>query len=230
MEQGQFEPNETGLIRELVQSVDVVINVGANIGYYSCLALQAGKSLVAFEPIPENLHFLLRNIKANGWESRAEVFPMALSNHTGILEIYGGGTGASLIEGWAQNSSDDVTLVPITTLDKVLGSKFNHNEKILFIVDIEGAEKMMLDGASGFINRSPKPLWVIEVTSHQHQPAGVVVNPHLLETFRLFWNTGYEAWAVEDSLRKVSPQEIEDLIQFPGKKMGAPNYLFREAS
>ncbi len=141
MEQGQFELNETRIISELVQNVDVVINVGANIGYYSCLALQAGKSLVAFEPIPENLHFLLRNIKANGWESRAEIFPMALSNHTGILEIYGGGTGASLIEGWAQQSSIDARLVPITTLDKLLGGKFSHNKKILLIIDIKGAEK-----------------------------------------------------------------------------------------
>lgn len=228
MEQGQFEPNETRIINELVQNVDVVINVGANIGYYSCLALYAGKTLVAFEPIPENLHFLLRNIKANGWESRAEIFPMALSNHTGILEIYGGGTGASLIEGWAQQSSVDVRLVPITTLDKVLGGKFSHSEKILLIVDIEGAEKMMLEGASSFINRSPKPWWVMEVTSHQHQPEGVSVNPDLLNTFRLFWNAGYEAWAIENSLRKVDSQEIEDLIRFPGKKTGTSNYLFKD--
>jgi hypothetical protein len=92
----------------------------------------------------------------------------------------------------------------------VLGGKFSHNEKILLIVDIEGA--------SSFINRSPKPWWVVEVTSHQHQPKGVSINPDLLYTFRLFWNAGYKAWAIEDSLRKVGVQEIEDLMQFPGKK------------
>jgi len=228
MEQGQFEPNETRIVRELVQKVDVVINIGANIGYYSCLALYAEKAVVAFEPMPENLHFLLRNIKANGWESRAEVFPMALSDQSGILEIYGGGTGASLIEGWAQQSSNDVTLVPITTLDKALGGKFNHNEKILFIVDIEGAEKKMLEGASSFLNRSPKPWWIMEVTSHQHQPKGVSINPHLLDTFQLFWNAGYEAWAIEDSLRKIDSQEIEVLMGSPDEQTGTSNYLFKE--
>lgn len=226
MERGEFEPLETKLVCELINQVDTLINVGANIGYYSCLALHAGKSAIIFEPIPENLHFLLRNIKANGWESRAQVYPIALSNELGILEIYGGGTGASLIEGWAHNSSDDKILVPISTLDKTLSGRLE-NERILFIIDIEGAEKMMLEGASSFINRSPKPLWIIEITSHQHQPEGVLVNPHLLSTFQLFWDAGYEAWAIENELRKVSKLEIEELMYSPVAKTGAPNYLFK---
>lgn len=226
MERGDFEPHETRLINKLIQEVDIVINVGANIGYYSCLALHAGKSVVAFEPIPENLHFLLRNIKANGWESRAQVYPMALSNDVGILEIYGGGTGASLIQGWAENPTEDMTLVPVSSLNKLLGDQYR-DEKMLFVIDIEGAEKMMLDGASSFINRSPKPIWMIEITAHQHQPKGVSVNPHLLETFRLFWDAGYEAWVVEDDLRKVTPQEIEGLMKSSAEKVGAPNYLFK---
>ena len=154
--------------------------------------MHAGKSIIAFEPIPENLHFLLRNIKANGWESKAQVYPIALSNQVGVLEIYGGETGASLIEGWSENSKWDMLLVPVSTLNQTLKGQFR-DEKILFIVDIEGAEKMMLEGASDFIARTPKPMWLIEITSHQHQPKGVAVNPHLPATFELFWKAGYEA-------------------------------------
>ncbi|OYY21091.1 MAG: hypothetical protein B7Y05_01705 [Polynucleobacter sp. 24-46-87] len=97
MERGELEPLETHLVCELVKEVDVLINVGANIGYFSCLALRAGKSVIAFEPIPENLHSLLHNIKVNGWQPRAQICPIALSNDVGVLEIYGGGTGLSLI-------------------------------------------------------------------------------------------------------------------------------------
>lgn len=206
----------------------MVVNVGANIGYYICLAIQGGKRTIAFEPIPENLHFLLRNIKANGWESKAQVYPMALSNDVGIQEIYGGGTGASLIQGWSENSKEDMLLIPVSTLNQVLMGQLQ-NEKILFIVDIEGAEKMMLDGASDFINRNPRPMWLIEITSHQHQPKGVSINPHLLQTFERFWDLGYEAWAVESSLRKVGPQEIQDLIDSTVTEASTPNYLFKAA-
>lgn len=230
MVSGEFEPNETPLVHELIKDVDCVVNVGANIGYYSCLALQAGKSIIAFEPLPENLHFLLRNVKANGWQSKAQVFPMALSNRVGIIEIYGGGTGASLIEGWAQSSSDEKILVPTTTLDNILGHRFHNNERVLLIVDIEGAEKMMLDGASKILNHSPQPLWVIEITSHEHQPKGVSVNPFFLATFELFWEAGYEAYSIEENLRKITRQEIEDTASSRIAKTGSHNYLFRSAS
>lgn len=229
MEKGVFEPHETALVKKLIQEVDAVVNVGANIGYYICLALHGGKPIIAFEPIPENVHFLLRNIKSNGWESRALVYPIALSNKVGILEIYGGGTGASLIEGWSENSKEDMLLVPSSTLNQVLKGQFQ-DEKILFIIDIEGAEKMVLDGATDFIARNPRPMWLIEVTSHQHQPKGIAVNPHLFETFQIFWAAGYEAWAVEDELRKVTPEEIQELMISPAAKTGAPNYLFKATS
>src|ERR1700682_885357 len=100
MEQGTFEPTETELVRSILKDVDILINVGANIGYYCCHALSMGKSVIAFEPIARNLRYLCKNIKTNGW-SGAEVYPIALSNSVGVLEMYGGNTGASVVKGWA---------------------------------------------------------------------------------------------------------------------------------
>ena len=102
---GHFEPEETQLVKTLLPHVDVVINVGANIGYYCSVALNQNKPVVAFEPMPQNLHYLYRNMQANHWESKIEIYPMALSNQVGIANIYGGGTGASLVQGWAGAST-----------------------------------------------------------------------------------------------------------------------------
>ena len=38
MESGKFELVETQTVKKLMNQVDVVIHVGANIGYYSCIA------------------------------------------------------------------------------------------------------------------------------------------------------------------------------------------------
>ena len=38
MQRGEFEVEETALVRALLPSVDVLVNVGANIGYYCCIA------------------------------------------------------------------------------------------------------------------------------------------------------------------------------------------------
>jgi hypothetical protein len=98
MEAGTFEVSESAVVKALLPRVDAVVNVGANIGYYVCLARSYGKHVVAFEPIDANVRFLLRNLMLNGW-SDVEVFPIALSDRPGIAEIYGGGTGASLLKG-----------------------------------------------------------------------------------------------------------------------------------
>jgi len=57
MMRGVFEPTETQIIRDLVKEAGVFIDVGANIGYYVCHALQANPlcAVIALEPLPSNL-------------------------------------------------------------------------------------------------------------------------------------------------------------------------------
>ena len=106
MMDGRFEAEETAFVREHLRDADVFINIGANIGYYTCLALQDNKPAVAVEPMPRNLRCLYHNIALNGWQERVEVFPLALGAKPGLMEIYGGGTTASLVKGWSGSWSD----------------------------------------------------------------------------------------------------------------------------
>ena len=91
MASGDFEPEETVLVRRLMHDVDILVNVGANIGYYCCHALSMGKRVIAIEPIAHNLHYLLKNIRDNGWTQQAQVFPVALGADTNILQMFLGG-------------------------------------------------------------------------------------------------------------------------------------------
>ena len=115
---GTFEHGETAVFEKIIKHVDIVVNVGANVGYYSCIALNLNKRVIAFEPMPTNIRTLLANIHANNWESKIEIFPLALSDKTGVVEMFGEGTGASLINGWAGLVSGKTTLVPTSTLDQ----------------------------------------------------------------------------------------------------------------
>ena len=227
MEKGEFEPDETELVKQLLPRADVFINVGANVGYYCCIALGYGKPVVAFEPIHQNLQYLLRNIKANRWESGIEIFPMALSNRTGIIEIFGEGTGASLIKGWADTPVEDVTLVPCTTMNSALGSRF-HGKQCFFLVDIEGAEQFMLEGASALVNMDPKPIWLMEISINEHQPKGLRMNPNLATTFQVFWDSGYEAWTADKQCRLIAPDEIQNVILSGEDTILTHNFIFVE--
>ena len=190
MANGNFEPNETKIVRSLLKDVDVLINVGSNIGYYCCHALSLGKEVLAFEPLQNNLRFLCKNINSNGWI--CEIHPIALSNKIDILKLYGGGTGASLIKGWAGSNIHKFVDVPCSTLDLIIGDRFQ-NKKILFIIDVEGAEFFVLEGAKNILANNIKPQWLIEITKEQQQPNGVNTNPNYLKTFNLMFDLGYKA-------------------------------------
>jgi FkbM family methyltransferase len=227
MAEGHFERVETELVRKLLEEVDVLVNVGANVGYYCCHALGLGKSVIAVEPLPRNLTYLLRNIADNGWSRRAEVFPMALAAQTDIMMLYGFDTGASLIPGWASSSRSTGVAVPVTTLDRLIGRRLD-GVRALIVVDVEGAEYHMLQGASGVLEIQPAPIWLIEICSTEHQPAGMARNPHFMATCELFLSRGYRAFRADASMQELSANELCDIGS--GRQEGAGhNFIFRRS-
>src|ERR1019366_3381326 len=70
-----WEQEEVNAFVELIESHDVVLDIGANVGFYTCLAARCGKPVVSFEPSPRNLDFLYRNLSENGF-SNVEIYPM----------------------------------------------------------------------------------------------------------------------------------------------------------
>lgn len=227
MSSGMFEPEETILVNKLLDEVEHFINVGANIGYYVCHALNKNKTVVAVEPVTRNLHYLLKNIKDNGWESRSEVFPIALGEKNSILSIWGGNTGASLIKGWASIPDNYVTQVPVLSLDRIIGTTIN-NKRTLILVDIEGAELFLLLGAKKILENNPKPIWLIEISISEHQPQGVNLNPNLLKTFQIFWDHGYESFTANEELKQIFPHDLNEVINSGIDSIKSDNFVFIE--
>lgn len=207
MTAGKFEPEETILARELLMNVEVLVNVGANIGYYCCHALSLDKHVIAFEPMPRNIQYLLMNLKANGWSS-AEIFEMALADRPGIAKIYGGGTGASLVKGWANITEEYVSLVPCNTMDTVLGERLR-GKKTLILIDVEGSEEQVLKGGERVLRNTPRPILMVEILVKEHQPRGVFVNPHLRDTFQRMFRLGYKAECATPERQPVTMADVE---------------------
>ncbi len=227
MAQGSFEPEETELIRGLLKDVDVFVNVGANVGYYCCHALSLGKHVIAFEPLQRNFRYLRQNIKVNGWTD-VELFPVALSDRVGVLDIYGGDTGASLIKGWAGAPESYVTSVPVSTMNLMLGDRLR-GKKALVVVDIEGAEKWMLEGASKILANDPRPIWFMEITAKDNQPRGVAINPNFKSTFQIFFEKGYQAFNVHQGTRSINMEDV-DLVIKDRSRISGYNFIFCDPS
>jgi FkbM family methyltransferase len=86
-----MEPTLTRFVQEAVKPGDTVLDVGANIGYFTLLFARAvgpGGRVVAIEPDPENVALLTRNVARNGYADRVTVLPRAAWDASGPLRLF----------------------------------------------------------------------------------------------------------------------------------------------
>ena len=207
-----LEAKEMALIEEKLKQVDVFVDVGANVGLYTCLAASKGRSVVAIEPLASNLRFLYQNVQ-NSDVKGVEVFPIGLSSSPGLGNLGGIGAQASFLpnwatEGWGFNKYVH-TVCPMSTLDIVLGNRFS-GRQILVKIDVEGFEFDVLMGATATLEMSPKPVWIVECFLNEFHPGGM--NPHFLEVFSIFWDRGYRATVASTDGVPVTRETVSEWI------------------
>ncbi len=144
---GKFEPLQSKRFINSVKQGDVVLDIGANIGYYSILASKlVGKKgkVYAFEPDPQNIKLLYKNIKLNNCRN-ITVIEAALGSKKGKLDLIQDLSNPGESKLSKKNIANSVK-VKVLTLDQ-----FVKTEKIkkidLIKIDVEGAEPDVLKGS-----------------------------------------------------------------------------------
>jgi len=223
MQKGTFEEEETALIRQHLDQSDIFVDVGANIGFYTCLARSLGKHVIAIEPLSNNLNNIYGTLIDNNWKD-VEVFPVGLSEHPGLAVLYGASnTGASLISNWAGASNRFRRVIPISTLDILLGDRFD-GKKLFIKIDVEGFEYPVLMGALKTIKMTPRPTWIIEICLNEFHPSGL--NPNYAATFEMFWQQGYEVRMANKEFTLITPGDIKNWVDRKYSIANKFNYLF----
>ena len=160
---GFYEKETSILMSALLKEGDLVIDVGAHIGYFSLLASRlVGNTgrVFAFEPIKDNLTRLRHNIAINE-VSNVVVVPKASGDYVGLASFYytrDNDGGHAL---WdvgkhpfnVQSKKDPLTLeVPITTLEHYFKDVDLAALKMIKI-DAEGNELNVLKGAQNILQQ-----------------------------------------------------------------------------
>jgi FkbM family methyltransferase len=149
-----WEPFETEVATREIRSGDTVLDLGANIGYYTLLfsELVGDKGRVfAFEPDPANFALLMKNIQANGCRNVTAV-PRAVSNKSGFLNLYHCDDDAG--DHRVYDSGDGRSAIEVECVR--LNDYFAPTERIDFIkMDLQGAEWGAIEGASQLIRNNP---------------------------------------------------------------------------
>jgi FkbM family methyltransferase len=221
---GEYEAGEIEVFLQLLERSDVCVDVGANVGLYSCLAASHGKHTVAVEPLDSNLKILYKNLVCNGFLD-VEVYPLGLSSKAGIQRLYGAGINASFVRGWARAAETSYQIVPVTTLDILVGDRFE-GIPLIIKLDVEGHEFEVLKGASRTLSLTPKPVWLVEIVLTEQVPGGI--NERFCEIFEIFWRHGYQSRIADSSQRPVRPEDVSRWLAKGTRDFGSYNYLFVE--
>jgi FkbM family methyltransferase len=115
---------------------DLFVDVGANIGIYTVFALDLGAEVIAVEPTAR-ADRVREHLRLNGYE--ATVLQQALSDAPGTVRMT---DHLDSLNHLVLDGPGGVE-VPATTLDEVLGDRTAAGVKI----DVEGAERLVLQGA-----------------------------------------------------------------------------------
>jgi FkbM family methyltransferase len=147
---GVYEPHLTRVFERYCHPGMTVVDVGANLGYYSLLASRlVGTSgrVIALEPNSENCRLLLSSLRLNG-STNVELLPVAADVATGwaYYSTHVGSNGG-LIDG------DDLlthpgVVVPTFRLDDLVSARVDFLK-----MDVEGAEGRVVRGATRLIER-----------------------------------------------------------------------------
>ena len=145
------------------------VDVGANVGTYSLWAAELGATVISVEPNAEARSRLLENAALNG--VTLEVHPVALADVPGIMRITESlGSMNHLILMNHPTSPDDNrgAEVTVSTLDAILGDRTANGIKI----DVEGAERLVLEGAPRALAEGRLPVIQLEWNRMAERNAG----------------------------------------------------------
>ena len=223
MQDGSFEVTETKILIKLFFQADIFVNVGANFGYYICMARNMGVRSIAIEPIPINQRILKQNLIENSWDQNVILHPIACGNSNGNVTIYGEGTGASIIPGWAQNPSRLKHIVPMKKLDNILSNE-KVTSKSVILIDVEGFEFDVLRGAENILGSPDKPVIMLESGLTDHRSEGGL-NLKFLEIFKFIVKNGYRVFNVKDINFEITQELIEKNIEQNEDQLGTHNFL-----
>jgi FkbM family methyltransferase len=171
----EFEPTTSELVKQIVKPGMRVLDIGANIGYYTNIIakkIETKGKIFAFEPVSEYRMQLEWHVKENRFNDIVKVLPYGLSNMANKMNIGRDNVSASLH--WAPLTPPTNTEeIELKKLDDIYSSEdFNNIDFIK--IDIDGHEIMFLDGAIDFFKKN-QPIILLEFANLSLHVAGTNV-------------------------------------------------------
>ena len=199
---GRYELGTTILMRKVLKSGMVFVDIGAHIGYYTLLAStlvgREGK-VFAFEPEEQNYKLLSRNIELNRFRNAVAIRQAVFNRARSVrMMLDGKSTHHFVVEG--DDRSSQVIDVMATTLDDFFARQ-GWSPVDLIKIDVEGAELSVLEGMVALLERNPQAKLVLELSPGNLTRAGV----NLVELPNWLQAEGFSLQIIDEGTKGLHP-------------------------
>ena len=159
-----IEPTLTRFVQRTVKPGDTVLDVGANIGYFTLLfarGVGADGRVVCLEPDPQNLAVLRRNVERNGYAGRVTILPRAAWDATGPLRLYRSDSNRGDHHVYDSGEAREVVAIDARRIDDYAPLAAGPPVSLVKM-DIQGAEYRALLGMRELLERSRDVVFLTE--------------------------------------------------------------------
>lgn len=164
---GTCEEGTSQIMKKLLRKESIVLDVGANIGWYTTLAaryISAGECH-SFEPVPFIFNELDQNCEINKVGRNVFLNQVALGKGRREVEMYTfdllphGHASLSSAVGAGESHSHKAKMISLNDYMR----DNNINKIDLIKIDVEGAELDVLEGGGAIFELSNAPIWIFEM-------------------------------------------------------------------
>jgi len=213
-------------VKKEVKEGDIVVDIGAHIGYYALLEArivgEKGK-VYAIEPVPENIELLRKNIELNEY-SNVEVYQLAIGDRKGFVPMYVAKQSniSSLREIDYYVAADIITEeinVEVITLDDFLENRPYPN---IIRMDVEGYEYQVIKGMKKILEKQ------LPLTLFIEFHFGFLTREESIEILQTLKEAGFEvADATIETLTIGYPQHklLLTIVSFLERKLHPVGHL-----
>ena len=139
---GLHEYEDMAFLLHGLKQGDHFMDVGANVGSYTLLAVAAGATVDAMEPVPETFAHLATNVRLNDLARRVTLQRVAAGWERGTVRFTANLDTTNHVLG-SEEYGESAIEVPIVSLDEVLEGRV----PTLLKIDVEGVETEVIAGA-----------------------------------------------------------------------------------
>jgi FkbM family methyltransferase len=210
---GVYEKPETEFFRAVCRPGMTVLDIGANVGYYTALAAARvdGGKIVALEPDRENFGFLEATVAANSARN-VVCIRKAASSKSGVMTLFSSASNRGDNRLYANEFPGTQSQVEVCTIDELL-SDLGIPTVHLVKIDVQGFEGQVMRGMNGLLRSAPEITILMEFWPEGLRQAGT--GPE--ELLALLESASLESYELSDQGRLAKFDHADLIARHPGR-------------